>query len=774
MLLSADLSLISYDLNTQSAAQIVIGLTGLVAAVLGIVIPLVILVIEFLGRDYIDIIDVYLARVGIVRVAIFSLAVLAFHGLVLFLTQVGFLSLATHLFYVTLLLLLLSSAVLLEVGFLLGRVRQSLSSDFLIRAFLYRLHEAVMESQREVVKYRYSRREHLNISRLGGLGKPFLGIRTQMVQGTVPLVASKSGKITDLHLPRWRKLLSLLSAQLNESTTESGYLVKLVQDTVRKGQTVLYVIDGEKRDTGLLQATLDRSLKIRGQDSGRKREIDRFLRQLKRMIVTAAQAGDDELFDRCLDIYLSIFQRCADLWVPPSDSPIKNVVAPGWPVMGTALADMESVIDAASQSKNDHLISSVARMLSEAVEQVINRSDEHVSESLRNVLRLFEIMYDSSRRHGNERGVQEAFSRLTAEVIDRYWLSKLKATYSEQEAVANLRRILLDILDCLSLICRLMIQHNDLGGLQQLLQRLQPDEFFARFSGPSHPVFSEVAYLQYQLQQALPEAAAKLQAEIAVREDALGMKGLVEDFFAELIFVAASHVFEGFERNEISSNRANAILDVLRPHFPNFSELLDLMMHLVESEGRSWAVFHRHPDTKQAFFADDEAKFYFFYCLRGAELTAQGKLPQSPPLADMESKLDGIEKACGKMTSNMNKWSDIIQADPMANIKYRDRRVIIVDFFELNRQMAQRFRDHRDEQIMSAELDVARISAFQGSFEHTRKSTPSLRSLLEQCGRVLHTTGLRGVKVRKHGRNFPKEYFTSLCQDSTYVEQLGQ
>ncbi len=192
------------------------------------------------------------------------------------------------------------------------------------------------------------------------------------------------------------------------------------------------------------------------------------------------------------------------------------------------------------------------------------------------------------------------------------------------------------------------------------------------------------------------------------------------------------------------------------------------MVRLVESDGDSWTLFHRHPDTKKAYFADDAAKFYLFYFVRGIQLWTEDGIPSQMPAIDLGYKLDKIEKLCESMTVDADKWAPLVGVEP------KNLPGVCSKFLALNKEMADKWQRDREQQIVGATLDPARTSFFQEGFKHARKSAPSLRSLLDTHGLALPTAKLRGVKVLRDDWRNPKEYFTALYHDPTYVEQLGQ
>jgi hypothetical protein len=377
-----------YTLGPESTADILASSLEYIAALVGIVLPVVLLIVEFVGREASSVIDVYLDEIGIKRTAVLALSVLGLEALLMWIIRSGILSYPKALFYTTCLLILLNLSVLFETVRTIWRVREAVGSGFLVHALLTRLTNEIRASQRREVEYRLSRLAHANLcvsldlQRILPLSQP---------QDTVALYSSASGVIQDVHISYFVQFAGELQGQVAEEPPTKGYIMKLVGDFVAEGEILAYVSVEEKGRIEELQRTLARSLKIKG-PSGRGSDIKRLLIQVKQMAESAIREQNETLFNELLGVYSHIFDLGIGLPVPTSVKWLPDLFR-GWNVTATAIFHMRDLIEVAAMSKSYRFVSSLAYKISEVAEAMIVYSTANVDESLRDVLGLFVTLY---------------------------------------------------------------------------------------------------------------------------------------------------------------------------------------------------------------------------------------------------------------------------------------------------------------------------------------------------------------------------------------------
>lgn len=769
VLISLNFSLVSYSLDSTTARDIIGSLIDITAATMGIVLPLIILVIEFLGRDAPIVIDIYFQETGIRRVTISGLLVLALFGLAKLGTgSITTISMRAYL-YLLVLLLLLDISLLIGIGRALIKILRSLSTDYLIEAFLQRIQEAIWATQRIEVLNRFSKVAHINISTTLNLAWPGFSYVPAFVKDSAStLVAAESGIISDVNLKNWQHLGSLLSEEFPDDSRVRGYLIGTASDVVSKGAPILYLPETNEDLRAKYQKLLNRSLKVRARKKTQEIDVTPLLRHLKTSTQSAAREGNDELFRQYIDIYLEILRLGIDLPEPPSLSSIPILFA-GWDVMRTAIHHLSDVIEVAAQNTStEALIDTLANSLSKALLYVVNNSDSHVTKSLPDILRLFNTMYHYSARYDNKRGRYVSYFYLTGHQFERVWTQKLRTSFSDSKSVSNLKLILSAVLNALAKMVSSSLESRKVSDLKALLNRLRPDEFLSSFDMAIQSVHQVQMEMEWRLREQQGVADPTLLEQQQTINEVLKTKREMGVFFDRLTFVVASFIFEGYQIGEIDRAQAIEYREILAPTQLSFGHLVKVFDQLVERGGSYWTFFDRHPDTKRAYSPDDEAKYYLLYCLRGIELVAFDRIPETLPGENLEFRLERIERVCYELVDESERWIPLIGG--VSNLVDHAQR-----FVDINRRIAQEWRLRKEVRIIDSPLDPVKTAAFQSAFDEHRGSQPSLGKLLAEHSRV--DFGRRVPGNRVFGVNHlaaEKEQFTRLYDDSVFASEQGR
>jgi len=758
--------LATYNLSPESSADILANSLEYIAALVGIVLPVVLLIVEFVGREASSVIDVYLDEIGIKGTAILALSVLGLEALAMWITRSSIVSHPKTLFYIIYLLMLLNLSVLFETGLAIWRVRRSVSSAFLVHALLTRLTNEIRASQRGEAEYRLSRLAHadwcvsLNLRRILSLSQP---------QGTVAICSPVSGVIQDVHKPHFTQFGEALQSRVAGEPPAKAYIMKLIGDFVSEGEILAYVSVEEGDRIEELERALARSLKIK-EPSAKGSDISRLLTQVKQMAETAVREQNGALFNELLGVYSHIFSLGIGLPVPPSVEWVPDLFR-GWNVSATAVFHLRDLVEAAAMNKSHRFVSALAYEIAGVAKAMIAHSAESVDESLRDVLGLFVTLYFFSRECENELGVERSFHFLAGDMVSRTWTLCLRNTREDLQAVKNLLGVLRLILFTLSDLLHSMIGQRDVNNIKTLLHRMQPAELLASFH-----LVGPLAQQRFSLLQELRDLPEDQREERRTQLEALSLcesiPQNVSRFFAELVFVAASYVVEGYDRDDIDAAQLEPLLRVIKPHLGPFAQSLTLFSDLVRGPSSfAWSRFHRHPDTRRFFWADDEGKYYLFYCLHGIETLAPDQVQGKFPAVDLRHQLPRIEKTCERVVASADKWTGILEFSP-SELSER-----VEEFVTLNKQISERWQLERENRIIKADLDPDKVAAFVEAVEDILKTHPSsLRRLLELHGKVTEcarlpsaTTGGRFEKIRLK----EKEFFTALYEDVEFVRQLG-
>lgn len=752
------------DLNSQQVASFLTNLVAPLVATLGVVIPLIILLIEFLGRDYSNIIDIYLDKVEILKVAVWALITLGLYGITLFIISITNTMFPARVFlYVSVFFLLMTLAILAEVGLALIRIKHSLSYDFVVQSLRDRIYHEVVQNQFDQARYRHLQKSHQGI--LKSLDIPLSPLFRNQKDGIL-LAAPKTGVITDIHLQRLEQFAQSLQKLSGKDPSIRGYTLKQVGDFVKRGDAIVCVAPDQTKNIHYLQKKLNESFKIKGKFT-KSSDITRLLPNLKQVTLIAVREESEILFDQLLDVYLNIL--ALGIGPTPPSTDFYSTLFPGWNVTNTVASHLKSIIEVAAQNKNDHFIHELASRLSIVVSTIIQQSDIQVSESTRNIFGLFFFIYFYSKQNDNQTGIRQSYSYLTKSVIDIAWINKFERVYTQLESLHNLERLLGMIYydTLLNGIAHSMLESQHLDDLASLLNSLQPEEFLPQYHHIWQQIDNEKWEFEWKLRDDRQEEKENLEAQLSTLRLASAIRQDIEECFNQFVFVATSYTLERYNRNEISSTQVKNALDVLHHNNIPFNQLVYLFKKLTESEGRTWQSFHRHPDTKHAFFPDDEGKYYLFYCLRGIELIANSEIPDTLPLIDLDIQSPRIESFCSSIADNPTKWSLLLEGD-------QDIPSLAHQFVEVNKQIKENWKTNREEEIIKADLDPLKIKAFEDAFWEKRNSTQSLRTFLEDQGRVSYDIEFSSKEVLEFSGRRIKEHFSTLHPDLTDVQEQAR
>lgn len=714
----------SYELNAESAGDVLSSYMDYLAAIVGIVIPLIILIVEFLGRDYSEVIDLYLRRTGILWTAVWALLVLGLHAISMLVIRQNLTSVDEFYLYILVLLLLLDLAVLALVVGSLKSVRNFLSNESRLKAFLDWVVQEVEKDLFIELRVRYfsiyekQLKQHVGLTGASSLSEDY--------GSAIPLRAKKTGRITDIRLSEWKNLRELTNQKSSVNQVEVGSASSFINKEVSRGDQIVFIEESLVTEPDRLQRWLDRSLRIGKKPVVERGDIERILGHLKQRTLAAAREEDDELFTRFLDVYVGILDVTTQFYAPPID-PIFGGLFPGWVVTRIARQQLTDIIDAAARSRNKQLINLVAPRIRITIETMIDRSDVFVSESLGKLLHLFSRMYSSSAQSDNEVGMNQSHVQLTDNVIDYTWKGKFADFYSDETALRNLKQILESILQVLADITNGMINSYDSDGLGELLNKLQPGELLSWWTPTTGRIHLERWNLIAEKPRSTAEEQEHLSTELRVRESALSVRDEVEGFFDDLVFVASSYVVEGYDRGAFDAVQVQRFLDI----FHRYSARLDveksvhILLTLPKDLRPRWYLFNRSPDTERGFSGGYENKLFLFYCLRGLQMLAVDRHQMKAPAVDLPGHiLMRIDIACNTIASSAQKWSPILNIDGQGIPALAER------FSAFNHQMAQRPQTEAAAEEVDAPLEQTRSSRVDGALKMLAKLRGTLSRYL--------------------------------------------
>ena len=198
---------------------------------------------------------------------------------------------------------------------------------------------------------------------------------------------------------------------------------RLAGDYIQKNQALAFISLDESEQVIDIQELLQRAFIVRKltRDTG---DLLNLLEQSKSRTEFAIKEHDVELFERMLDVYVYLFELYVDLPLPPSAEPIPDLFR-GWSAIANAILHLNEITKTASSDGDDRYISRLAYDINRIAATIISSTNEHLSESFADVIRLNITIYYASYDAGNKTGMSQSFYYLTGSLIDRTWMRRL-------------------------------------------------------------------------------------------------------------------------------------------------------------------------------------------------------------------------------------------------------------------------------------------------------------------------------------------------------------
>lgn len=754
--------LATYSHTAESTSDILASLLEYISAITGIVIPVVLLIVEFVGREASSVIDVYLDKLGIKKTTAFVLSILGVETLAIWGSRAGIISNPTSLFYGTCLLILLNLAALWETWQVIRKLRDSTSTVFLTNALMTALKKEVVKSQKEQVKYRLGQLAHVNLCNT-------LNLDTKSIakpQNTIAILSPVSGVIQDVHITRFRRFAENLQGHIQDKPLSRACVVQFIGNSVIEGTPLAYVHMENTEHFESLREMLLRSVRIKV--TPRKGgEIERLLSQVKQITESAIRYSNEELLINILDVYLYIFELSKELPPPPPSVTLPFGPFQGWYVTTLAISHLRDFVEVAAAIENYKPLSQISYTIVQIAKSMIAYANIYVNESFQNVLDLFSTLYLVAKKHENEYGITVSSRDLTGELIQK-WTITLKDSIDDSQAVKNLYEVLTIILGTLSNLVREAIDQSDASTLETLLSQMKPDELLAYYHliGSLHQRRFQLSYtLRYTPEDVLPDTEEQLRRLTVITNIPTDVK----EFFAQLIFVISSYILDCYNKNVLNADNTKSLLRVIKPYWGSFSQCLSLFIKLIDTRSPlDWELFNRQPDTKRVDWENSESKFYLFYCLFGIIALADEQDTKHPNIPLSQHQLIQIEAISKQIATSAQIWSDILEISSSLLAEKAE------EFINLNKQMNKIWQDKQEEQITKASLDSSKLDAFEESLTDAFCTHVGLSRLLGHYGRVEESDKVNGARSFQIKRRGEKRFFTTLHPDLEFSSQLGK
>lgn len=760
-----DTPLWTYNPSISNTAGFLAATIQYSAALLGIVIPVVLLVVEFIGRDASSVIDVYFDHIGIKRTTLAILFGLGLESLFLWCIQSELIRSPKILFYITLFMLLFGLSVLLESAFSIWRLRATISSDFLTRALLQRLRLEVTNSQRVEAQRRLTRAGHYQRCMAANL-QPQAG-HLVVGQGAdlIALRSTRSGYIVDVDLPSIDNFAGKLIPSIRTSGQPTRALIaKLAGEFVSKGDVLAYIsAEGQAARVREFQLLYEETLRLQTSPEIYG-DSPRLLSELKRLMLAAIRTGDADKADEFFGVYFLIFRLGIALPAPEYVGtliPVDN----SWSVAVQAVWDMHDAVVAAAN--HETISRRLSYVIADVAGSIIQNSEAKSGISLLDILNLFVTMYEEAIKINKAPAAEYAFSRLSRPLVDDYWIPAMRRSLPSDLEVEHQVKVLFQLLNIASRLIKEMIVNADLVNIEKLLYQAQPNEMLGRYF-----LVGQLSHQRVKLLQELSQVAGDDRAKLEQRLKAIDRASKVERDYAnkfdELIYVASSYIAEAFHRSDISVDQAKALMQHFSSHHPSFERSISLLVQLSRLGLWLWDDFHDFPNTKHALAVDPDSMYVRFYCLRGVQILQSGQQIVAIPV-DLQGLLPKIEKMRNDILEDAKLWESFLDISTPDLPKQLDR------WLEVNRQINALGVDQEERRVREADLNPKKVDVFVGAIKRLLAEDLSLRAYARQHGvELLHDDMLddKFFGLNNWHRSV-KEIFVEPTDENSRVEDLA-
>lgn len=755
----------SYELDSQRVADILASSLEYLAGLVGIVLPVILIIVEFVSKDKgaSSLVDIYLDKTDLKTTAIGALILLGIEAFLMAVFRANIIKHPKWLFYLLFLLTLLNLAMIFETGKTIWNLRKSLSNRFLVETLSAKLTTEIRLSQKIEVEYRLGRLTNLSIYQSFGLERSQYGSQPQ---NTFPILSTKTGMVEDIRLPELQNF-----AEFIEVSSEKAYMTKLVNDSIQEGEAIAYIPSSMNVHGAELQALLGKAYRVSevGEISNVNEEVKTLLTQVKQTVETAIREENKLFFDELMLVYQQIFELGAGLPIPPSTEWFSDFIFRGWSANQIAVWHMRDFVEIAARSRNREFIASVSYDIFKISSSMIRNSNVIVDNNLSDVLGLYVFMYIFSYKYENELGINRSYFYLTRNIVDRVWVNNLENSKNNIQAVRNHHTILSHILRTLAKILHEAFLNHDGTTLTSLLNLMQSRELLAHFH--LERSFSREHSLLNRLEESTGIERRSVEKQIEALRLIRDIPPYAQGFFSDLVFLAVSYLCESFEKDEITAQQFERTFSIFQPYLVSIEQTIVIFGKLVERDSiLGFNLFTRHPDTKRGFSSNDEDKLYLFYCLRGMELLSKNHDAPTTLSMNFKHQLPRLEDTCNRIVEASTKWSQT----PLFLGVEGELTESARQWHKVNEELSERWQVEREDQIINSALDGNKEQIFaeavNQSIYEARKI--SFQSLLEENDRVSISNDL---KKRMWVWHFvEKEFFTELYQDENYSQELGR
>ena len=688
------------------------------AAVTGLVLPLVILLVGYYGRMTASILGRYLKSTQLLNVLALSLIVAFLNIVGLSLAATGLLDVKPRAVATLMTLLYLTAADMAVTVLVVGRTLSVASAETLPNVLKEALFSELLKSCRQEFHLRLMRLAAIQV--LTGSNLQWHPMPPVSEEDWTAINSARIGQVKDMDLVR----LEAVSASLpSVHADEAGRLLLLALpgDSVQKGSSLAYLSTGQ-HDQHLVRMIRD-TIVIRPLAKGIA-EAGLLLDQLKDSTAHAARSHSEALFESLFALYAHILELNASLIEPPPFGPF-DIFREWNPIMQArgALYDVLEVAVANGYARH------CARQLFRAATFAVERKHQR---ALNLILEFFPTIYLESRRANDEAGVDRSCRYLSPELTNHIVRSAPTSGEVTENDVQQFYAMLNAAIYGMMAVLRQTIQQRDIVTYRTISKRLDAGEILGLYT-PSAVLWHRRFELDQMLRASTidnPGSQAAAEALHAVDR----MLNLPRELGSSLLmwrFVTGAYLLSFYAAEAMPLGTLIDFLEPVQHSFDTLTKLATGFDVLIQEDphflGRR-TIFDQIEDTQRVGTSDPEHVHLRFYVVLGLRLlsSTSADIPL-PDIRMARDYLDRIEILCQEVQQE-TLWKSFIGADDLGNLVTR--------FLEMHQVVAERLKRRDDERAAEAPLEITKVAGYQEAAYRSWRDARLLPALLARFGKL--------------------------------------
>ena len=749
------------QVSSEAATAIIGKCLEITIAIVGIIVPLLILVIEFYGREA-GVTDLIIPKAGVLQHVALVLGALLFVALAYARTA------ALEDFYkehfpaaIVSAAMVGTLAILIETALFARRTISSLRSEAIYDALEHKLFAQLRQSVDHELDHRLGRRTVEKLARnYAVLIHP---IGRYVARQEVALTADTSGVITDIRLDKLESFCAGVTTTMHGKEVKA-YLTRSLYDQVQHGQPVAYVPRTEEHPDKL-ERQLNSAL-IVGAARPRQPDLKPTLDHLRDMTVRAIEELSEGIFEQLLLLYMSVAEFHTELVsATGSQAPPPASLAdfhPEWPFVRFLERDLDVVIDHAIRSESHVFISRTASCLYYIARDALDGKDPRMFQLATG---LFQTIYRHAQVAQNARAKDLVELYLTDQLATFALVPALESTRPDPEPVKEVKRFLQILTRAIIELARACVDFKDAQGFANMVRA--GEELLERYH--PRPQLRQELFSALTSVERAPEGTADHQRAVE-RQANVGYLLNLEHTFAtewkDTVFLLGAYIVDLYDRGALEQNSTDAFLDIVFPKLMDPATLLHAFSAVVMPPYQR-TLFDRMEDTRRAQPLDPQRKYYLFYIFLGTTLLELIDIPESQyePAFLSACHVDRIRDAAEHIGSNKLKW--LWLTGPFFDLD-------ISRFVSFHERTLTSKEDRLQEELVRSDLSEATVGLFAERALAAARGTSALRYWLDEYEALSEVDQLPAEERETISRHVLEEKATFVGKElSGAAAQLG-